>query len=447
MNKMVKAGFCLLFVVALAACQKQLSSDVFADSTQKGSPHSGGNSVLPAPLYESVPTPVHPKKNASWVRYPKEQPLSQQAQLGKMIFFDVSLSASGKMSCATCHHPDHAYAPDNDLAVQLGGEKLNQPGTRAVPSLRYLTFTPLFTRHYYLPSPEGVEDEGPAGGFTQDGAVNSLHEQASIPLLSANEMANVDAATVTQKIKASNYAKQFAQVYGEQIFSDAKKTLAQVGNALEAFQMEDASFHPYTSKFDAVVSGNAAFTDAELRGYRVFKDSSKGNCAKCHLDSVGAGGKPAQFTDFAYEALGVPRNSAILANRSANYADMGLCGPFRKDMMKETKYCGMFKTPTLRNVATRKVFFHNGYFRHLDDAMHFYVERDSQPQKWYSKKNRKVQIYDDLPKQYHDNIDHVNAPFDRKKGAPAALNDAEIKDLVVFLGTLNDGYSKTAGGE
>lgn len=424
----------------LGACQKQ--------SSPTAATQSAPSSVLPAPAYAQAPTAAYPKKNASWVRYPDQSvPLSPQAELGRKLFFDISLSASGQMSCATCHNPDHAYAPINDLAVQLGGPKLDRAGTRSVPSLRYISFTPLFTRHFYLPGPEGLEDEGPTGGFTHDGAIRTLHEQASIPLLSANEMANLDAASVAQKVQVAVYAKQFQQVYGEQVFSNVNKTLEQVGNALEAFQMEDASFHPYTSKFDAVVSGNATFTDAELRGYRVFKDPSKGNCAKCHIDTVGAGGSPAQFTDFEFEAIGVPRNPAIPANRSTSYFDMGICGPYRKDMSRETLFCGMFKTPTLRNVVTRKVFFHNGYFHDLDEVMHFYVERDRKPQKWYSKVHGKVQMFDDLPKQYQDNVDHVTAPFNRKKGAPAALNEAEIKDLIEFLTTLSDGYSAKPGAE
>lgn len=418
-----KTLFCLLLLGGLIACQKDEKA-------------SGLTQVQPQP----------PKKT-SWVRYPKPQPLSPQAQLGQKIFFDVSLSASGKMSCATCHDPNHAYAPANALAVQLGGEKLDQSGTRAVPTLRYLTYTPLFTRHYYLPSSEGLDDEGPAGGFTQDGVVNSLHQQVRIPLLSANEMANKDAVAVAKKIQASSYANHFQQVYGEQIFSDSDKTLEQVGKALEAFQLEDASFHPYTSKFDAVISGNATFTEAELRGYAAFKNPTKGNCAECHVDTVGARGKPAQFTDFAYKAFGAPRNAAIPANRSASYFDMGLCGPFRQDLSKETQYCGMFKTPTLRNTATRKVFFHNGVFTNLEDVIRFYVERDRKPQKWYPKRGGKVQMYNDLPKKYHDNVDHINPPFDRKKEDPPALSEAEIKDIIEFLGTLSDGYTKTSGGE
>src|SRR5690242_13747550 len=63
--------------------------------------------------------------------------LSAAAEVGRALFFDKSLSATGAMSCATCHDPDHAYGPSNDLAVQLGGLDGRTEGPRAVPSLRY----------------------------------------------------------------------------------------------------------------------------------------------------------------------------------------------------------------------------------------------------------------------------------------------------------------------
>src|SRR5437879_104798 len=67
----------------------------------------------------------------------KKQPsVAAMTALGRIMFSDPSLSASGKMSCATCHSPDHAFGPPNNLAVQLGGKELKILGTRAVPSLR-----------------------------------------------------------------------------------------------------------------------------------------------------------------------------------------------------------------------------------------------------------------------------------------------------------------------
>jgi cytochrome c peroxidase len=383
-----------------------------------------------------------------WVRYPASAAaLSPQAQLGKQLFFDASLSASGKMSCASCHSPEHAYGPPNGLAVQLGGPDMRRPGTRSVPSLRYLNFTPLFSRHFYTPASEDTEDEGPTGGFMRDGSAASLHEQASMPLLNPNEMANRNAADVVAKLEHSASAENFRKVFGPQIFSQTDQAFVRLGEALEAFQTEDASFHPYTSKFDAAMSGHADFTAAELRGYALFNNPDKGNCAKCHLDTPGPGGRPAQFADFSFIALGVPRNPEIPANRDPKYFDLGLCGPYRHDLAKETGFCGMFKSPTLRNVATRSVFFHNGRFHNLEDVMRFYVERDTNPGKWYPKRaNGKVDKFDDLPPRDRDNVDFADAPMDRKLGGKPALNETEIRDVIAFLQTLNDGYSTTAGG-
>jgi cytochrome c peroxidase len=383
-----------------------------------------------------------------WVRYPAAQvALSPAAALGKLLFFDRSLSGSGKMSCASCHDPDHAYGPPNGLAVQLGGPNLDQPGTRAVPSLRYLQFTPKFTRHFAVPSSDGVEDEGPTGGFTYDGAVNTLHEQALLPLMNANEMANRDAAAVAARLRQGAYADLFRKIYGADIFARPAIALDKATLALEAFQNEDPSFHPYTSKFDAAMSGNATFTAQELRGYTAFNNPDKGNCAKCHLDAPGPGGRPAQFTDFGLVAVGVPRNGTLLANRDPRYFDLGACGPVRRDLVREPGFCGLFKTPTLRNAASRQVFFHNGGFHKLDDVLHFYAERDTNPAKWYPAVHGKIAVFDDLPAKYRDNIDRVDAPMNRKKGDKPAYDDADIADLISFMQTLDDGYSSQAGGK
>ena len=67
------------------------------------------------------------------------------ARLGKDIFFDTTLSSSGKIACASCHSPDHAYGPPNDAPVMLGGPNLASPGMRAVPSLTYLERQPEFS--------------------------------------------------------------------------------------------------------------------------------------------------------------------------------------------------------------------------------------------------------------------------------------------------------------
>src|SRR3954447_17433729 len=132
------------------------------------------------------------------------------ASLGRKIFFDPSLSASGQMACSTCHDPAHAHAQANDLAVQLGGPLLDQSGTRSVPSLRYLNdFGFSFDK-------EGT----PNGGFNRDGRAMSLIEQAERPFLSTNEMANGDAATFVAKLALAEYANELKQVFGADMFDD-----------------------------------------------------------------------------------------------------------------------------------------------------------------------------------------------------------------------------------
>jgi cytochrome c peroxidase len=361
---------------------------------------------------------------------------SPQALVGKKIFFDTSLSASGRMSCATCHSPTHAYGPPNGLAVQLGGPALNLQGMRAVPSLRYvLNRTPLWNKPYvFNPAEARLEgDQPPSGGFGWDGRFRTLHEQGTFPLLSANEMANAGREDVAAKLKQAPYADEFRQVFGEHIFEDPLQAYAQALVALERFQLEDASFHPYSSKFDDYLDGKVKLSDQEQRGKDLFDDLRKGNCASCHLDRKGADGSHPLFTDYQFEALGVPRNPEIAANRDADYYDMGACGPLRTDQAQQKKFCGLFKTPTLRNVAARGVYFHNGRFHTLKEALQFYVRRDTDPHTWYSQAK-----FDDLPPALRGNVDVIDEPLTRKKGEAPVWTDAEIDDVVAFLETLTD---------
>jgi cytochrome c peroxidase len=394
--------------------------------------------------------------------------LSLAAQVGKQMFFDATLSGSGKMSCATCHDPKSAYGPPNDLAVQIGGDALTNSGVRTVPSLRYKEITPAYAD--LLDNPDGISQPGPGGGFTWDGRVDTLEEQAAIPLLDKNEMANLDAASVVAKIKVAPYAGLFKQAFGEQIFENEKAAFKNAGIALQAFQMEDRSFHPYNSKFD-LASGNkigGKLTAAEARGLKVFVDPAVGNCASCHYNGAGINGSSGLFTDFSFEAIGAPRNPAIPANSDPAYFDLGVCGPLRSDHQPSTphaddRFCGMFKSPTLRNLATKKAFFHNGVMHSLEQVIRFYNTRDTMPELWYptvgGKAKKKpdrdfptyglittqyvgghVEKFNDLPPEYVQNID-TQMPFDgRKPGSKPPMTEQNLKDLICFLNILNDDY-------
>jgi len=366
------------------------------------------------------------------------------ARLGKAMFFDPSLSASGRQSCASCHDPAYGYGPPNGLAVQLGGPDLDRQGRRAAPALAYtLNRAPIWHKVQTASLTERLTetDNPPTGGLMWDGRFDSLHAQAGAPLLDPNEMANENRAAVVEKLKRAAYADAFRAAFGKAVFDNPDQAFDLAMGALERFELDDPSFHRFDSKFDAYLDGKATLSAVEMRGLRSFADPQKGNCAACHLIDKGADGSHPLLTDYQFAALGVPRNPEIQANADTSYYDLGLCGPQRKDQAHQTAYCGMFRTPSLRNTAKRGAWFHNGRFHRLEDVVRFYVERDLRPAKWYGRDARgKTAPYDDLPPSLRGNVDDFDAPLDRKPGDRPALNDREIQDVVAFLRTLDDGF-------
>jgi cytochrome c peroxidase len=364
------------------------------------------------------------------------------AELGRKLFFDPRLSSSGRLSCASCHDPAHAYGPPTARPVEAGGKDMSRAGFRAVPSLRYAQVTPHFTEHFFDSDdePNAGVDNGPTGGLTWDGRADRGRDQARLPLLSSSEMANESPAVVVAYVKKSRYASLLRDAFGTAIFDDTQKAFAGVLQAFETFEQQHTEFYPYSSRYDAYLIGKAALTAPETRGLAVFNDPAKGNCAHCHPSALGADGTPPQFTDYGFAALGVARNMDIPANADPGFYDLGLCGPLRTDLRGHPEYCGMFKTPTLRNVALRHSFFHNGVFHTLKEVLGFYAERDTNAGKWYRRNvDGTVRKFDDLPAGYHANV-NIEPPFDRHAGDEPVLSAQEIDDMIAFLQTLNDGY-------
>jgi cytochrome c peroxidase len=358
--------------------------------------------------------------------------LSATAALGEKIFDDTSLSASGQVACASCHESARAFA--GDTVVPIGGVGMDVQGFRNAPSLKYLTQNPAFF----------FDDEGtPTGGFDRDGRAASLAEQARRPFLAAHEMANASVADVVDKLSRAAYATEFRTVFGDQIFATPNAAFERALFAVQKYQQEDtAEFAPYTSKYDAFLAGKTQLTDAELRGFALFNDPRKGNCAACH-PSARADGTPPLFTDFTYDNLGVPRNADIRANDAAGYFDLGLCGPDRTDLAQMRELCGAFKVPTLRNVALTAPYFHNGRFATLTEVLRFYVRRDTNPDEWYpiDPATGLAHKFDDLPAHLTVNVNTTEPPYDRGPGDLPALTEPEIQDVVAFLQTLTDGFT------
>lgn len=394
--------------------------------------------------------------------------LSAQAQLGKLLFEDTALSASGQQSCASCHVESRAFAGDDALAVPLGGPNLDLPGIRNTPSIMYASFTPPF--HF-------ESDGTPVGGMFRDGRANTLVEQAMGPFLSPFEMANADAAELIARLKSRPYLAQFTALYGDAVLDTPDVALQRMGLAIAAYESEDPKFHPFDSKYDAWTAGKARFSDDELAGLAVFNDATRGNCAACHTSTPSSRTVPALFTDFTYDNLGVPRNGDLAVNDDAQtlayvnynstdgvhrFYDTGLCGPIRNDLSDKTALCGAFKVPTLRNIALTAPYFHNGRFATLLEALRFYVTRDTAPQDWFTlNSDGTVNKFDDLPAAYGGqfvvtptlagsdlsylgNVNTSEVPYERHLGEIAHLNAVELNQLLAFLCTLTDGYDPAA---
>jgi len=427
---------------------------------------------------------------------PQPQPLSASATLGKALFFDKNLSASGKQSCATCHVPSRAFVEDpttdEGFPVPLGGVDMDLPGFRNTPSLMYASFTPVFSI-----SASGT----PSGGFFRDGRASSLAAQAEQPFVSFFEMANQDAAAVLRRLQASSELSQFVAVFGPEALKDPGVTLRDVGLAIAAFETEDPSFHPFSSKYDYWLEGSAVLTTQEQRGLALFNDPAKGNCTSCHPSQRQGYSDHALFTDFTYDNVGIPRNWKIPANTAvptspvsgvplsyvppdgnlppgAEYAfyDLGLCGPFspsdsdpqhRALLTSTTSLCGFFKVPTLRNVAITAPYFHNGVFDTLQQVLEWYVTRDinnntgnnptpaeagspngnpyASVGTFYTTADGTPDLYEynDLPVEFDANVNIGEIPYTPPTfagGQAPTLSAADIADMIAFLCTLTDGY-------
>jgi cytochrome c peroxidase len=362
-----------------------------------------------------------------------ELALTPTELLGKKIFFDTNLSEPRGMSCATCHDAGKAFAGNNGSASGVPLGITGTLGLRNTPSIMYAMYAPDFS----------ITKDGPAGGQFHDGRALNLAAQVKGPLLASAEMNNPSEQAVINKIASGAYAELFEAVYGKKALSNPVTAFAQAAESIASFE-KSSRFTPFSSKYDDVLAGKASFTLDEQRGMALFMNPDKGNCVACHaVNQSSTNPKDHLFTDFSYDNLGVPRNSAIPANSDPHFYDLGLCGPKRTDFglggaSQDINLCGAFKVPTLRNTAKKQAWMHNGFFKNLRDVVSFYVTRDTNPTKWYPVVGGVVDQFNDVPTAYKSNVNTSEAPYNRNRGDAPALTELEVDLVVTFLKTLND---------
>jgi len=203
-----------------------------------------------------------------------------------------------------------------------------------------------------------------------------------------------------------------------------------------AFEASD-EVNAFTSKFDAVAGGAAAFTEQEQRGFDLFV--GKAMCSACHP----AEGQRPLFTDYTFDNLGTPPNPLNpVYDRDAGFVDQGLGG-----FLEDPSLYGAVKVPTLRNVARApgdapKSYGHNGVFKGLEQIVHFYNTRDVLPQcapgevlptpAGLARMGYEPECWP--APEVAENVNHEEL-------GDLGLTRAEERALVAFLETLSDGWA------
>jgi cytochrome c peroxidase len=277
---------------------------------------------------------------------------------------------------------------------------------------------------------------------------------------------------VVNRVCSSKYVDLFKAVWGvdacdnvDLAYDRIALSIAEYENSLEVNQ--------FTSKFDAVMSGQATFTEQEDSGFDLFAREDKGKCALCHV--IEEFPEDTFFTDYTFDNLGMPKNplNPVYEN-NPDFVDNGLgdflrnlasndawkSAPFVtsnvKDMNSEMlnslagENDGKHKVPTLRNVDKRpatqfiKAYGHNGFFKSLEEIVHFYNTRDvdsSWPPPEVSA-NVNTEELGNLGLSFEVNgTCKVFTGIDIIEDAPQPTPPCEEELIVTFMKTLSDGYT------
>ena len=245
---------------------------------------------------------------------PKDNQLTEsRVSLGKALFFEPRISGSGILSCASCHNPSLDW--EDGLPRSVGHQ--HKMLDRSTPTLLNVAWN--------------------SSNFW-DGRADTLEDQALAPIESSTEM-NADIEVTLQTLGAlPQYVGAFETAYpGEGI---TKQTVAK---AISSFERTIVSG---TAPFDRWIEGDeSAISDSAKNGFLLF--NTKAACVKCHSGW--------NFTNGSFHDIGVISD------------DLGRGGVLGIESMNHT-----FKTPTLRNVARRAPYTHNGSEATLRNVIELY---------------------------------------------------------------------------
>jgi cytochrome c peroxidase len=334
--------------LGIAAVQAQALLD-FSDSER----------ALIASFGPWPPAPVSDASN-------RRQREPKAATYGRHLFFDTSLSADGRLSCASCHDPKRAFQDGKAVAQGRAAGMRNTPTLLDAADRRWLGW---------------------------DGAHDSLWSASLAPLLDAREMA-MRTETLAQLVR--NDPKRLAAhraAFGAALPADDLQLVVQLAKALAAYQASLRSPRTAFDRFrDALVRGDrrvaASYPLAAQRGLRLFIGQAR--CAVCH---AGPG-----FTNDEFADIGVPffvaggadagrhgglnRLLTSPLNRLGEFNDAAAAADPRalltRHLKIEPRHFGEFRVPGLRQLTRTAPYMHNGSLSDLQAVVRHYDRLDEE---------------------------------------------------------------------
>lgn len=253
----------------------------------------------------------------------------KQIALGEKLFFDENLSDNKRMSCATCHAPEKAYADGMVANLDNAGNDLE----RNTPTLLNVVFQQ---------------------SFFWDGRSENILEQISSVFVDDKEF-NTGVHQFSEAIlEDPAYVEMFRDAFGQVSHRNT--------DVVKALASYIATLNGFDSKFDRNIRAEEdTYTEEEKRGFNLFM--GKALCATCHFVPLTNGTVPPFFTETEKEVIGVPET----AKNQRLDDDLGFYWQYQAEIQR-----GMFKTPTVRNSAVTAPYMHNGVYTTLEEVMDFY---------------------------------------------------------------------------
>ncbi|WP_417610724.1 cytochrome-c peroxidase [Owenweeksia hongkongensis] len=316
-----------------------------------------------------------------YTRFGKNSDNPKLRELGKKLFYETRLSADGRGSCASCHHPDKAFTDGQPKSKALNGDG---ELLRNAPTL----LNSAYAKRFFLDMRAmKLEDQ------VEHVVINPKEFHTSFP--------NMFKTIEEDSIYKNMFTMAFPEFAGKQMIN--KTTVSQ---ALASYMISLKSFN---SPFDKYVRGETDHIDESVkRGFNLFM--GKAACGTCHFAPTFAGLAPPMYQDSESEVLGVLKNPKAQVLEIDTDRGRGV----NKNPMEEVWFYDMsFKTVTVRNVEFTGPYFHNGAYETLEEVLEFYNNGGA------------VGLGLDL--------DHQTLAGDSLK-----LEPSEVQDIISFMKSLSD---------